>query len=109
MPTENSIPAIEFCALHHIEISFIHSLGDAGLLKTDPIRETGSIPPDQLQELEKFVRMRYELDINLEGIEAIVHLLERERYMRQEITRLQNKLSLYEPIRRTSGPLEDHL
>ena len=96
---ENSIPAIEFCAFHHIEISFIHSLGDAGLLKTDPILETGSIPLEQLQELEKFIRLRYELDINLEGIEAIVHLLEREQHMRKEITQLRNKLSLYESNR----------
>lgn len=93
---ENSIPAVDFCAFHHIEISFLRSLGNAGLLETDPILETGSIPLDQLEELEKFIRLHNELDINLAGIEAIVHLLERVQSMRQEISRLRNRLSLYE-------------
>lgn len=104
MQMENSIPTIEFCAFHHIELSFLHSLGDAGLLETSPILETGSIPPDQLEALEKFIRLHNELDINLAGIEAIVHLLEKAQAMRQEITRLRNRLSLYESNRSEDRP-----
>ena len=95
---ENSIPAAEFCAFHHIEVSLLHSLANAGLVETAPLLETGSIPLDQLDELEKFVRLYNELEINIPGIEAIVHLLEKVQSMHQEIVRLRNRLTLYESI-----------
>jgi len=46
--------------------------------------------------LEKFVRFYYELDINLEGIETISHLLERVNALQDELTMLKNRLGIYE-------------
>ncbi len=93
---ENLIPAYEFCANHNIEISFIHSLQETGLIEITTIEETGYIPSSQLQELERIVRLHYDLDINLEGIETINHLLQRINEMQDEITILRNRLRLYE-------------
>ncbi len=93
---ENLIPADEFCAIHNIEISFIHSLQETGLIEITTIEETGYIHTSQLQELEKIVRLYYELDINLEGIDTINHLLQRINDMQDEITALRNRLRLYE-------------
>jgi hypothetical protein len=93
---ENLIPADEFCTNHNIEISFIHSLQETGLIEITTIEETGYIHADQLQELERIVRLHYELDINLEGIETINHLLLRINNMQDEITALRNRLRLYE-------------
>jgi hypothetical protein len=90
------IPAIEFCACHNIEISFINSLQEAGLIEITTIRETEYISKSQLNDLEKIVRLYYELDINLEGIETINHLLKRINDMHDEITFLKNRLRLYE-------------
>ena len=50
----------------------------------------------QLDEVEKFVRLHYDLDINVEGIEAISHLLEKIKDMQDRNMQLQNRLSLYE-------------
>ena len=77
MQTENLIAVNEFCVNHNIEISFISSLQQTGLIEITTIEETGFIDADQLQQLEKFIRLYYELDINLEGIETINHLLQR--------------------------------
>ena len=93
---ENLIPANEFCANHNIEISFIRSLQENGLIEITTIEETGYIHASQLQELERIVRLYYELDINLEGIETINHLLQRINNMQDEITALRNRLRLYE-------------
>ncbi|MGZ4079745.1 MAG: chaperone modulator CbpM, partial [Bacteroidia bacterium] len=54
------------------------------------------IDPEQLQKLESFLRMHYEMDINMEGIEAIAHLLQRTQSMQEEILKLKNRLRLYE-------------
>ena len=49
----------------------------AGLIEIITIKETGFIDTEQLPQVEKFVRFYYDLDINLEGIETISHLLKR--------------------------------
>jgi len=44
------------------------------------------------------VRLYYEMDINLEGIETITHLLQRMHAMQQQIVGLSNRLSRYEDV-----------
>jgi len=90
------VPVNEFCANHQIEVSFIHSLQETGLVEITTIEETGYIHANQLQELERIVHLYYDLEINLEGIETINHLLQRINHMQDEITTLKNRLRLYE-------------
>jgi chaperone modulatory protein CbpM len=98
MQTENLIALNEFCLSHNIEISFISSLQQNGLIEITTIKETGFIDAGQLQQLEKYIRFYYDLDINLEGIETIAHLLQRINSLQDEIIALKNRLRLYEPI-----------
>ena len=96
MQTKNYIAVNEFCSNHNIEVSFISSLQETGLIEIAFVEETAFIDADQLQQVEKFIRFYYDLDINLEGIETITHLLRRMNAMQDEITSLRNRLSLYE-------------
>ncbi len=96
MQAENLIAVNEFCINHNIDISFINSLQQSGLVEITNIKETWFIDVDQLQQLEKFICLHYELDINLEGIETICHLLQRINYMQDEIISLRNRLQFYE-------------
>lgn len=98
MKKDSLISAREFCSSHNIEISFISSLEEYGLIEMETIDESIFIHQSQLQELEKIVRFYYELEINLEGIEAINYLLNRSNEMQNEIVTLRNKLRLYEDI-----------
>jgi hypothetical protein len=96
MQTEYLIAVDEFCSNHNIEVSFISSLQQTGLIEITTIKETGFIDADQLQHLEKIVRFYYELGINLEGIETITHLLQQINSLQDEIIELRNRLRLYE-------------
>src|SRR5664280_1814607 len=96
METELLIALDEFCTVHNIEISFIYSLQESGLIEIIKIRDANFIEADHLHQLEKFVRLYYELDINLEGIETINYLLHRINSMQDEITTLRNRLRIYE-------------
>jgi len=96
MQIENLIALDEFCAKHEIEISFIDSLQQNGLIEITMIENAWFIDSDQLLQLEKFVRFYYELDINFEGIETISHLLERVNALQDELTMLKNRLGIYE-------------
>lgn len=96
MNIKNLIPANEFCVHHNIEISFISSLCENGLLNMTTIEETSYIHKNQLPELERIIRFYSELDINIEGIETITHLLKRINELQNEITTLKNRLNLFE-------------
>lgn len=96
MKTEEMIPATEFCIHHNIELSFIYSLNESGLIEITTIEENIFVPVSQLNHLEKLVRLYHEMDINLEGIETITYLLKRMNDMQQQIIMLTNKLRIYE-------------
>jgi hypothetical protein len=96
MQKEDVVPASEFCIHHNIEISFIHSLKEYGLIETIVEQESIFLPVSELARLEKMVRLHFELDINLEGIETITHLLERMEGMQRQILQLNNLLRVYE-------------
>ncbi|MEO6814258.1 MAG: chaperone modulator CbpM [Ginsengibacter sp.] len=91
MEPEELIPAKDFCMYHNIEYSFISSLEDSGLIRITSVEKSVYIPAEEMQKLEKFVRLHYDLDINLEGIETINHLLEKMDEMQKEIIKLRNK------------------
>ena len=98
MQTEEMIPANEFCIHHNIELSFIYSLKESGLIEISTVEEKTFVPVNQLSHLEKLVRLYYEMDINLEGIETITYLLKRMNEMQQQIGQLNNRLRIYEDV-----------
>ena len=96
MEYKDMIKLEEFCTSHEVEVSFIQSLEEHGLIETIIINETICVPGTELVKLEQIVRLRQELNINPEGIDAIIHLLLRIESMEHEIVELRNKLSFYE-------------
>ena len=92
MNTENLIPAKKFCSSHRVELSFINSLKEYGLIQITELNDEAYLHTNQLQHIEKYLRLYYDLDINFEGIEAITHLLERIGKMQAEITVLKNRI-----------------
>jgi hypothetical protein len=96
MNMQEFIPIDVFCRQHGIEISFISSLKEFGLIEVISINEAECIPVNQLVEAEKLVRLHDELEINMEGIDVVSHLLARIRHMQDEIVLLKNRLRLYE-------------
>ena len=90
------VPVQTFCVHHQIDLSFIESLQQYGLVEITTIENKTYLKEQQLHEVEKMVRLHYDLDINLEGIEAIAHLLEKLRNAEEHSRQLRNRLNLYE-------------
>ena len=97
--TQDLIIAEEFCTNHHLEISFIHSLKDHGMIETVFVDQSLCIYAEELPRLEQIVRLHRDLDINLEGIEVVNDLLQRIEDMQNEITRLRKRLDFFEGIK----------
>jgi hypothetical protein len=96
METNELIPVYHFCITHKIELSFIDALQQYGLVEITTIEDQSYFKETQLTEVEKFVRLYYDLDINFEGIEAIEHLLEKLKEIQRRNLELQNRLGIYE-------------
>lgn len=96
MEQRKLISATEFCTMHHIEVAFIQSLEETGLIEIENIEETGFIPESQLPQLERMVRLHNELDINIEGIDTINNLLNRILELQEEVLMLRNRLRFFE-------------
>ena len=84
------------CSHYDIEISFVDSLRQMGLIQIEIIEQNQFIHQDQMSNLEKIIRLHNELNVNLEGIDVVFNLLEKERELRNELNILKNKLKLYE-------------
>ena len=96
MENTDMIMLDDFCASHQVEISFIHSLEENGLIETVAVNQSLYIASNDLSKLEKITRLHQDLNINAEGIDAINHLLSHIEEMKQEIVQLRNRIRFYE-------------
>ncbi|MGZ3938241.1 MAG: chaperone modulator CbpM [Flavisolibacter sp.] len=92
---EQLVPAQEFCSHHHVELNFIYSLRDYGLI--DVISNEGNdyLSADKLNEPEKIIRLHYDLEVNVEGIDVILNLLKQLDDAEHRLNELNNRLKFY--------------
>jgi len=94
---ENSIIKItEYCSYYKIEPDFVTSLEGVGLIETLIIEGERFIHEEQLKDLERYIDWHYEMDINIEGIDALHNMLARFEQLQAEISFLKEKLRIYE-------------
>ncbi len=86
--------SVEQCCLYYsVEIAFVQQLDEHGLIVLDHSGQGAFIEYDQLPDLERYMRMHYDLQINMEGMHAIKHLLHQIHILQAEMKRLQEGLS----------------
>lgn len=85
----------ECLRIYEVEESFIESLQEVGLIHVIDQEEERFIEYDDLSDLEQFIRWHYEMDINVEGIDALRHMLERVKSLQSEVDQLRNELRFY--------------
>lgn len=96
MRNEDLIPADEICVRYKVQRQFVDSLYESGIIEIVVVEETEYIHCDHLANFEKMMRLHNELDINLEGLEAINHLLNQIEKLQKDNMKLKNRLGLYE-------------
>ncbi|MBO9595021.1 MAG: chaperone modulator CbpM [Niabella sp.] len=88
----HSISVEQCCSYYSIEVAFVYSLNEHGLIELIRQEEGTFIGFEQLTDLEKYMHMHYDLDINIEGLETIAHLLRKVQTLQTEIRTLRNEL-----------------
>ena len=85
----------QVCINCKIDDSFIRSLHDLGHIEVIIENDAHYISEEQLKSLESLIYFYTELEINMEGIDAIAHLLKKMADLQNELTVTKNKLTLY--------------
>ena len=85
----------EYCHKCHIEPSFIDLLEEGGLINVRTEDGEHYLLVSQLPDVERYSRLYYDLSINMEGIDAIHHLLGRMEDMKREMNILRKQLLIY--------------
>jgi len=96
MDAKDLISVMQLCKHYNVEISFFNQLHEVGLINVTTIEQTLYLHEDILNDVEKMIRIHQELNINIEGIDAVFNLLQKMEKLQNELNTLQNRLKLYE-------------
>ncbi|MGY3054703.1 chaperone modulatory protein CbpM [Pedobacter sp. UYEF25] len=100
---ESKLIAIaDICLYEEIEINFVHALADFGLITTIVVKKTAFLDADELPKLTRFQHLYKDLDINLEGLHAVAHLLNQLEDVQSRVISLENELNYYKQLERPS-------
>jgi len=96
MEAQNLISIQQFCEHYSIPTTFINELKEYELIEVVVENDDHYIKITQITEVEKMIRLHYDLNINLEGVDVIYNLLNQVNSLKKELNHLQNKLNFYE-------------
>jgi len=78
-----------FCDFHQVERQQILAFIEFGLIKVERQKKAVIIPDDEVEYLERFLRLANELGVNMEGLEIIHRMRTRIVKMQMELERLK--------------------
>lgn len=96
--SQTKITYTECLQIYQVEETFLDQLQSSGLIEIVIEEDDRYIEYDYLQEIEQFVRWHYELEINMEGIEALHHMLQQVQQLQDDVTKLKGELNFYKSI-----------
>lgn len=96
MNIENLIAIPILCTHYKVELSFFTNLSEMGLLEIKIVEAIQYVDIDMVFKIEKMLRMHQELDLNIEGIDVVINLLQKIDALQNELTSVKNRLRLYE-------------
>ncbi|HSY61464.1 MAG TPA: chaperone modulator CbpM [Cytophaga sp.] len=96
MNIEDFISVHAICTHYQTEISFINELGEIGLIQITVIEQKNYIHQDQIRNIEKMIRMHHDLNVNIEGIDAVFGLLQKIDMLQEELKNTRRRLKMYE-------------
>ena len=96
MKTDKLILLEELCVHYEVEHTFFTHLSEAGLIEITVIENTRYIHSDLISDVEKMMRLHHDLQLNMEGIDVVFHLLEKVDRLNAELVAVKNRLRIYE-------------
>ncbi len=84
------------CSIYEIPISFIDELVEYEFVEINEKNKKRYIKTKDLNKFEKIIRLHFDLNINMEGIDVINNLLNKIDKLEKENLKLKNMLSFFD-------------
>ena len=96
MENKDLISIETVCTQYSVPETFVHSLREYRLIETHTDGDMEYIQVTHLHSVEKMIRLHYELNINMEGLDVLNNLLHHVTELKKENQRLKDRVKLYE-------------
>ena len=94
----DTISVKQFCLFHNIPDSFIRDLDNYQLIEIIEKDNAQHIHIDEVEKLERLMRLHYQLNVNMEGLDIINNLHEQISLLQKEVDELKRKLAIYSSL-----------
>lgn len=84
------------CVQYKMETSFFKELDNIGLIEIEEIENDEVLHEEKIGDVEKMIRLYRELNVNMEGIDVVFNMLQKEIELKAKVQELKNKLRFYE-------------
>lgn len=96
METTQIISITNFCTHYDVPLAFIDALEEVQLIEIEIIDNSKFIHISHIQIIEKLIRLHFELEINIEGLDVVNNLLQQVSNLQNENLDLRSRLKIYE-------------
>jgi len=90
-----TIAVKHFCVNYEIPLSFINSLSNFELIDLVEIESVKHLKINDINKVEKMIRLHYDLGVNFEGLDIINRLTSQINSLQEELNELNNILDFY--------------
>lgn len=96
MATSEMISTQQICIHHRITRTFLHSLGEYGLVRiTRTETEEECVPVEEMRGLERLIRLHHDLDLDAEALDMVAGLLGRIEALQEELNSVRRRLKTF--------------
>jgi hypothetical protein len=96
MENKDLIPITELSRVYQLDLVFFETLFEFDIIEFTIYEEVKLVPLTAIPKLEQIIRIHQELDVNIEGVDVILNLVQKIDQLESEIQNLRNRLDLYE-------------
>jgi signal transduction histidine kinase len=90
-----TISVHKFCLTYDVPQSFIDSLYSFELIELIEIKTAKHILIEDINRIERLMRMHYELNVNFEGLDIINNLVNQIKDLQEDVNILRNRIEFY--------------
>ena len=95
MSTTEYITVTHLCSQYKVTSQLFQQLHETGLIQVITVEEEPCVHIETVHQVDKIMRLHHDLNVNPEGIDIILNLLEKIDTLQTEMNSLERKLRLY--------------
>jgi len=95
--SHSKVIKIESLSIHYqVDRSFFQQLNDLGVIEIHSVDNMPCVDEQHLALLDKVVRLHQDLEINPQGLDVVLNLLDKIDSLEKSLVETQNRLSIFE-------------